>query len=87
MVIIGTLSQCPPVYSDFLSIAVAISLINASKRVFNSSTWCSGDSIKKFDYQYHLPNLEKNSQQRNDIERFRWFSQDYLGFIKEENLA
>ena len=56
-------------------------------RVFNSSTWCSGDSIKKFDYQYHLPNLEKNSQQRNDIERFRWFSQDYLGFDDEKKLV
>ena len=55
-------------------------------RVFNSSTWCSGDSIKKFEYQYHLPNLEINSQQRSDIERFRWFSQDYLGFDDENKL-
>ena len=38
IVITGTRSQCPPVYSDFLSIAVAINLINASKRVFSSST-------------------------------------------------
>ena len=35
----------------------------------------------------YLPNIYKNSQQRKDIERFRWFSQDYLGFIKEENLV
>ena len=50
-------------------------------------TWCSGESIRMFDYQYHLPNLKKDSQQRKDIERFRWFSQDYLGFDDEKNLV
>ena len=40
-----------------------------------------------FDYQFHLPNLEKDSQQRKDIERFRWFSQDYMGFDDEKNLV
>ena len=38
IVITGTLAQCPPVYSDFLSIAVAINLMNDSKSTFNSST-------------------------------------------------
>jgi len=52
-----------------------------------SSTWCLGETIKVFDYQYHLPNLDKESQQRKDIERFRWFSQDYLGYDKEKNLV
>ena len=56
-------------------------------RSVQSSTWCSGESIRIFDYQRHLPNLEKDSQQRKDIERFRWFSQDYLGFDKEKNLV
>ena len=56
-------------------------------RTVQSSTWCSGESIRIFDYQFHLPNLEKDSQQRKDIERFRWFSQDYLGFDKEKNLV
>ena len=56
-------------------------------RTAQSSTWCSGESIRMFDYQYHLPNLEKDSQQRKDIERFRWFSQDYLGFDDEKNLV
>ncbi len=56
-------------------------------RTAQYSTWCSGESIRIFDYQYHLPNLEKYSQQRNDIERFRWFSQDYLGFEDEKNLV
>jgi inner membrane protein len=56
-------------------------------RTVQSSTWCSGESIRIFDYQTHLPNLEKDSQQRKDIERFRWFSQDYLGFDEEKNLV
>jgi len=50
-------------------------------------TWCPGESIKIFDYQYHLSDLEKNSQQIKDIERFRWFSQDYLGFDSDKNLV
>ncbi|MGB1158741.1 MAG: metal-dependent hydrolase [Porticoccaceae bacterium] len=56
-------------------------------RTAQSSTWCSGESVRVFDYQYHLPNLEKHSQQSRDIERFRWFSQDYLGFDGEKNLV
>ena len=50
-------------------------------------SWCSGESIKIFDYQYHLSNLEKNSQQMKDIERFRWFSQNYLGFDRDKSLV
>ncbi len=56
-------------------------------RVAQSSTWCSGESVRMFDYQSHLPNLDKNSQQRIDIERFRWFSQGYLGYDEERNLV
>ena len=56
-------------------------------RTVHSSTWCLGESIEMFDYQYHLPSLDKDSQQAKDIERFRWFSQDYLGFDKEKNLV
>tara|TARA_B100001113_G_C20871845_1_gene518691 strand:- start:48 stop:599 length:552 start_codon:yes stop_codon:yes gene_type:complete len=56
-------------------------------RTFRSSTWCSGESIRMFDYQYHLPNLDKTSQQAKDIERFRWFSQDYLGYDYKNNLV
>ena len=56
-------------------------------RTVQSSTWCSGEGIRIFDYQRHLPNLNKDSQQRKDIERFRWFSQDYLGFDEEKNLV
>ncbi len=56
-------------------------------RTVLSSTWCLGESVRVFDYQHHLPNLNKDSQQRKDIERFRWFSQDYLGFDKEQSLV
>ena len=52
-----------------------------------SSTWCKGESIRIFDYQYHLPDLDNESQQKKDIERFRWFSQDYLGYDKERNIV
>ena len=56
-------------------------------RTVLSSNWCLGESVRIFDYQHHLPNLNKDSQQRKDIERFRWFSQDYLGFDKEKSLV
>jgi inner membrane protein len=56
-------------------------------RTVQSSTWCSGESVRIFDYQHHLPNFNKDSQQKKDIERFRWFSQNYLGFDEEKNLV
>ena len=56
-------------------------------RTVRSSTWCLGESIGMFDYQYHLPSLDKNSQQAKDIERFRWFSQGYLGYDDENSLV
>ena len=56
-------------------------------RTFKSSSVCLGENIWIFDYSRHLPTLDKNSQQARDIERFRWFSQDYLGFDEERNLV
>ena len=56
-------------------------------RAVQSSTVCLGESIKIFNYQQHLPGLDKESQQAEDVERFRWFSQDYLGFDDEKNLV
>jgi len=56
-------------------------------RTAQTSSWCEGESIGVFDYHYHLPNLKKESQQKKDIERFRWFSQDYLGYDKERNIV
>ena len=55
-------------------------------RTVRSSTWCSGENIRLFDYQQHLPDLDEDSQQKKDIERFRWFSQDYLGLMKKKIL-
>jgi inner membrane protein len=56
-------------------------------RTVRSSTVCLGESIEIFDYQQHLSGLDKESQQAKDVERFRWFSQDYLGFDEEKNLV
>ena len=56
-------------------------------RTAQTSTWCEGENIRVFDYHKHLPNLKKESQQKKDIERFRWFSQDYLGYDKERNIV
>ena len=56
-------------------------------RTAQSSTWCLGETIRVFDYKFHLPNLDMESQQKKDIERFRWFSQDYLGYVKEKNIV
>lgn len=56
-------------------------------RTVHSSTWCSGETTQVFDYPSHLPTLEEGSQQKRDIERFRWFSQDYLGFDEVNNLV
>ena len=56
-------------------------------RTVGSSMWCSGESIRIFDYPIHLPALKEGSQQQKDIERFRWFSQDYLGFDADKNLV
>ncbi len=56
-------------------------------RTVLSSTICVGENIEIFNYQQHLPSLDKESQQAIDIERFRWFSQDYLGFDKDKILV
>ena len=39
---------------------------------------CGGDSVIALDRQRDLADLAPDSQQRTDIERFRWFSMDYL---------
>ena len=45
------------------------------------------DVIEEFNYEKHLPDLKKDTQQTIDIERFRWFAQDYLGFVDDNNLV
>ena len=56
-------------------------------RTASSSTWCSGETIEVLKLSEHLPSLKLNSQQARDIERFRWFSQDYLGYDPANNLV
>lgn len=38
-----------------------------------------GESIDKFDENKSFPWLDKTSQQAKDIDKFRWFSNGYLG--------
>jgi inner membrane protein len=47
-------------------------------RVAGDTQVCPGDSAEVYLAARHLPELAGNSQQAKDIERFRWFSQDYL---------
>ncbi len=45
-----------------------------------NTSWCPGERVVKLDIPRHLPTLTPDSQQARDIERFRWFSDDYLAF-------
>ena len=47
-------------------------------RVGTGQTSYPGTSAEKLDIDHHYPWLKPNSQQAKDIERFRWFSNDYL---------
>ena len=42
-----------------------------------------GESIEKLDVNKSFPWLDANSQQAKDIEKFRWFSNGYLGVDKK----
>ena len=55
-------------------------------RTVSTPQWCSGSNIEIFDSNRHTPFLDIRSQQGEDVERFRWFSQDYLGYDAEEQL-
>ncbi|MEM7099114.1 MAG: metal-dependent hydrolase [Pseudomonadota bacterium] len=41
---------------------------------------CVGQHVEKLHLPTHLPDLQADSQQARDIERFRWFSDDYLAY-------
>ncbi len=51
--------------------------VDAIRVGFNTRIY-PGDRIDKLDISKHLPWLDPESQQAKDIERFRWFSRDYL---------
>ena len=45
-----------------------------------------GSSVERLQIGKHLPWLSENSQQAHDIERFRWFSSDYLAIDQADPL-
>jgi inner membrane protein len=47
-------------------------------RVGIDSTWYPGARVQKLDVARDFPALRSDSRQAQDIERFRWFSHDYL---------
>ena len=47
-------------------------------RTGGTVTYCPGDKIERLDVPRHLPYLDPISQQARDVERFRWFSDNYL---------
>ena len=57
--------------------------VDAAKLLIDS-TIIPGESIRKLDVQRDFPWLPADSQQAKDIERFRWFSDDYLA-VNPEN--
>ena len=52
-------------------------------RVLDDIHWCNGERIEKLAIDRHLPSLDPASQQARDVDRFRWFSMDYLAFDVE----
>ena len=55
-------------------------------RLFSKSEYCQGTKIKKLDLFMDFSDLNKKSQQYNDIKRFYWFSQGYLGKGIDKNI-
>jgi inner membrane protein len=54
-------------------------------RAFTDVRWCPGESVERLDVARQLPGLSPTSRLAQDIERFRWFSQDHLSL--KENLV
>ena len=58
--------------------------VNAIRLSFDHTIY-SGESIEKLDLSKSFPWLNARSQQAKDIEKFRWFSNGYLGLDKNNN--
>ena len=58
--------------------------INAVKLGLNHIIY-PGEMIKKLDIKNDLKWLDTDSQQFKDLERFKWFSNNYLGLAKSDN--
>ena len=52
-------------------------------RVINTTKVFPGENIEKLNLQKHFTWLDPDSQQAKDIERFRWFSNQYLAVDKK----
>ena len=55
-------------------------------RAGGSVTTIEGDHVKRLDLSLAFPWLDPNSQQARDVERFRWFSNDYLAVDRDDPL-
>ena len=55
-----------------------------SVRVAATTSVCEGGSIAKLDVRRELPWLDPDSRQARDIERFRWFSDDFLALDRND---
>lgn len=53
-------------------------------KLLSGVEYFAGDSIKKLDIKRDFPWLPADSQQAKDVERFRWFSSDYLAVSKTD---
>ena len=57
--------------------------VDAVKIGWSKPMLWEGESVQKLSIDRDLPWLDKNSQQRKDIERFRWFSTGYIALDKQ----
>ena len=55
-------------------------------RVGSTTTIIAGDRVKRLDLTAAFPWLDPKSQQAKDVERFRWFSNDYLAVDRDDPL-
>ena len=56
--------------------------INAVRSIINTKIY-PGESIKKLNLSKDIGWIKKESQQYEDIQRFRWFSNGYLALAKQ----
>ncbi len=57
-----------------------------SVNLLGKISFCNGTTIPKLNIEKHFKDLDLRSKQFNDIKRFNWFSQGYLGYDKSKDL-
>lgn len=60
--------------------------VDAVRAGFNSRHY-PGAAVAKLDTARDLPWLQPDSQQARDVERFRWFSGDYLALVDDHTIT